>query len=433
MPIVDLGYELHQALRYNETTDIYTFSNIRYARQPIGDLRFRAPLPPLENRTVVQNGTGTRVCPQGIPEWQEKASQAIAQFSNSTVPFNLTKWEETLGKANAAGVNVNAVSSEDCLFLDVHVPGQFFRNRGKSSNFEVPVLVEIHGGGYVLGSKTGYPNGNFDPTGLLQHGNEGFIYVALNYRLGALGFLAGPLVQEDGALNAGILDQKLALEWVQKNIHLFGGSPRRVTVIGESGGGGSILVHLTQEKAPFAQIISQSPAIVPTLYQPPDTFSEFMSILNVSGLSEARELSSDVIIAANAKQIGAAPANTYIFGPVQDDRTLPVPVLRALNERQLDQAVNVMVSHNSLEGGFFFDPNVRTEADFQSWLFRSIPGLNNSQVDHLMRSLYPAAFDGSFGYIDQGTRQMSLWGEAVFDCNFLYMNKAKGGSSYACN
>jgi carboxylesterase type B len=64
--------------------------------------------------------------------------------------------------------------------------------------------------------------------------------VALNYRLGALGWIAGPTVQASGAVsNAGLYDQRLALKWVQDNIHLFGGDPSQVTVMGESAGGKS--------------------------------------------------------------------------------------------------------------------------------------------------------------------------------------------------
>ena len=59
----------------------------------------------------------------------------------------------------------------------------------------------------------------------MTHGRQGVIYVALNYRLGAFGWLAGPTVEADGVANAGLYDQQFALEWVQNNIHLFGGDP----------------------------------------------------------------------------------------------------------------------------------------------------------------------------------------------------------------
>ena len=97
----------------------------------------------------------------------------------------------------------------------------------------------IYGGGYTTGSK------DYNPAGLIERGEDGVIYVSLNYRLGAFGWLAGPTFQSNGTANAGLYDQRLALEWVQQYIHLFGGDPNRVTVFGESAGGGSIMHQIT--------------------------------------------------------------------------------------------------------------------------------------------------------------------------------------------
>jgi hypothetical protein len=100
------------------------------------------------------------------------------------------------------------------------------------------MICRIYGGGYTAGSKGGSGN----PGGLIKasqaRGGNGIIYVAMNYRLGALGWLAGPTLQAAGGVsNAGLYDQRLALEWVQEHIHKFGGDPSRVTVMGESAGG----------------------------------------------------------------------------------------------------------------------------------------------------------------------------------------------------
>jgi carboxylesterase type B len=94
----------------------------------------------------------------------------------------------------------------------------------------------IHGGGYVFGWKTD-PGNAGNPAGIIQasqhDGSDGIVYVTINYRLGALGFLAGPSLEAaNGIPNAGLHDQRLALDWVQKNIHLFGGDPSKVTVGG---------------------------------------------------------------------------------------------------------------------------------------------------------------------------------------------------------
>ncbi len=87
------------------------------------------------------------------------------------------------------------------------------------------------------------------PAGLIKAseagGGNGTIFVAINYRLGAFGWLAGSEIASDGNANAGLLDQRLAFEWVQKYICLFGGDPRRITVMGESAGAGSIMHHIT--------------------------------------------------------------------------------------------------------------------------------------------------------------------------------------------
>ena len=108
---------------------------------------------------------------------------------------------------------------------------------------EVKTLADrnrIYGGGYTGGNKENQGN----PSGLIKAsqkaGGQGLIFVAMNYRLGALGFLAGPTLQGSGGVsNAALYDQRLAIEWVAKYIHLFGGDPGRVTVMGESAGGKS--------------------------------------------------------------------------------------------------------------------------------------------------------------------------------------------------
>jgi carboxylesterase type B len=268
------------------------------------------------------------------------------------------------------------------------------------------------------------------------------IYVAFNYRLGAFGFLGGSEVQRNGVLNAGLLDQRLALEWIQTYIHLFGGSAENVTVMGESAGGGSILLHMgglgaanrsTSEAALFSQAILQSPAIIPPSVTQPDlVFSDFLSYLNVTTLDQVRKLPSETVMEAYALQLAASPPTTYTYGPIVDGLYIRENKSSWLISESLDHTVKVMVSHNSFEGGFFFDPHVRTDDEFRQWLEISIAGLPAAQYDFLTQQLYPPLFDSSLGYIDQDTRQMALFGEAVIDCNFLQLNVALNGESYAC-
>lgn len=98
----------------------------------------------------------------------------------------------------------------------------------------------IYGGGYTLGAKDQFGNANHLIQASQADGSDGIIFVAMNYRIGALGWLSGYSLQAAGGVsNAGLYDQRLAIEWVAKNIHLFGGDPNRITLIGESAGGKS--------------------------------------------------------------------------------------------------------------------------------------------------------------------------------------------------
>ncbi|KAK8115360.1 Carboxylesterase [Apiospora kogelbergensis] len=131
--------------------------------------------------------------------------------------------------------------SEDCLTINVVRPTAAEVSASKEP---LPVLVWIYGGGLSLGS-TADPQYNL--SGIVQASQDmgrPVVGVSMNYRLGMWGFLQTPQLLAEGSSNAGLLDQRLALRWVQDNIARFGGDPRRVTVWGESAGAQSIAYHL---------------------------------------------------------------------------------------------------------------------------------------------------------------------------------------------
>lgn len=99
------------------------------------------------------------------------------------------------------------------------------------------MLVWIHGGGYGLG------NGQQDMTEIINTNNNSFVGVAIQYRLGAFGFLSSDEVFRNGVVNAGLLDQLFALQWVQSHIGLFGGNASHVTIAGLSAGAGSVMLQ----------------------------------------------------------------------------------------------------------------------------------------------------------------------------------------------
>src|SRR5262252_8791238 len=178
------------------------FQGIRYANSTAGANRWTPPTAPARSHTVFDATTPGSPCPQ-----------QVNQFSPSP-PF-----------------------SEDCLFLNVITPVDSGGDHG------LPVWIFIHGGAVVNGTGAA-----FDPSVLVSA--HKIIVVTINYRLGALGWLAHPALDGNGiAGNYGLLDQQFAFKWVRDNIEHFGGKPHRVTIGGESAGGLSTSSNLASPTA----------------------------------------------------------------------------------------------------------------------------------------------------------------------------------------
>ncbi|KAI9694223.1 MAG: hypothetical protein M1820_009122 [Bogoriella megaspora] len=428
LPIVDLGYQKQQASGINATGGFYNFSNIRYAAPPLGNLRFAAPQEPDQNATV-NDGLDGRVCPQAIPSWTGYATQFLAQYlltGNSTPPV-LPTTNRTLPP--------DSRENEDCLFLDVLVPTDIFDSQTNGSK-GAPVLVWIYGGGYTEGSK----GGSGDASGLIARsrtGTNGVVFVELNYRLGAFGWSSGPSLQANGSANAGLLDQRFALEWVQKHISKFGGDPERVTIIGESAGGGSVMHQITaygglKGPVPFQQAIPQSPGFQPTTsnFQQEETLQAFLQLLNVSTIQEARQLPSSALIQANSQQISAASYGQFTYGPVVDGDFAPALPGQLLQRGQFDHSLRILSAHNTNEGLLFSSPFVQNDTASVAQLQEFFPDADPLVILYISTQLYPSVFDGSQGYTSQLQREALLVSEYVFTCNDFYLAKAFGNQTY---
>jgi para-nitrobenzyl esterase len=177
------------------------FLGIPYAAPPVGDLRWRAPQPPAAwsgTRSATAYG---RHCPQ-------KDTSPLSSYGT-------------------------AGGQEDCLYLNVFTP---------TTSGPHPVMVWIHGGAFLYGRGVGYT-----PVRLTA---QGVVVVSINYRLGSLGFLAHPALNDAQGRsgNYGLMDQTAALQWVKNNIHAFGGDPSNITIAGQSAGAASVLTQLNTAK-----------------------------------------------------------------------------------------------------------------------------------------------------------------------------------------
>ncbi|RDW69759.1 hypothetical protein BP6252_08779 [Coleophoma cylindrospora] len=442
LPTVDLGYALHKAT-VNATGSYYNFSNIAFAEPPLGNLRFKEPIPPQTRNRTVNDGQQTRICPQSNPAWELIEAQLLTGTNVSVLAA-----EEA---ASSSSLNLSSVptpgptENEDCLLLDVIVPEAIYSSAyGKASRLNsacvdcagAPVLVWIYGGGYTSGSK-----GANNPAGLIAtsqtRGSNGIVFVAINYRLGMFGWLGGPIFQEGGTANVGLYDQRLALRWVQSNIHLFGGDPKRVTVMGESAGGGSIEHQITayggsRGKAPFQQAILQSAAFQPhpypsqldMIFNSTLSYASLVANTSITTLSQLRALPSYALQIINKVVVGVSDYGVFTYGPCVDGVIVPALPGQLFLSGQYDKTLNLMVGHNSDEPTFFTSPFINNVTTFDEFISASIPGAPAAAVAYIENDLYPPIFDGSQPYTSEYGRAKRVIDDSSFSCNSRYLASA---------
>lgn len=265
----------------------------------------------------------------------------------------------------------------------------------------------------------------------------------MNYRLGLFGWQSGPTFQESGTANAGLYDQRLALEWVQKHIHLFGGDPNRVTVFGESAGGGSIMHQVTAfgstDKAPFQQALLQSPGFIPIPgnLQQETTFQSILSTAtalfgkNITSVDALRALSTVELQTLNTIVVGESPYGTFTFNPTVDGSFVPALPGVLLSHGQFDNSLNIMLGHNSDEGLLFTNPFITTNADFASFLEEMLPDSSNTTRGFILDTLYPPIFDESLGYTTEVARVALAVSELSFTCNTRYFDLAFNNETFS--
>jgi para-nitrobenzyl esterase len=323
---------------------VHRWRSIPYAAAPVGPLRFKAPRP-------VQPWPGVRYC---------------HGFGNCAPQQRMY---------TALGVGKYQSMGEDCLTLNVTTP--------KRRHAEpLPVMVFIHGGGYILGSSA---TPIYDGAALAR---KGCVYVSVNYRVGALGCLdLSSLSTREVTIddNLFLRDLVMALHWVRDNISEFGGDPDNVTIFGESSGAQAVstLLAIPPAKGLFAQAISESPAsgMVGTSDVRAEYAEQFAALLGADRKGAAPALMAarpaqlvntldELIRRAQKSMLGA-----FAVGPTSGTDYLPLDPVEAMRTGKA-HPVPLIIGNNAHEGRLF-----------TRWL-KLLP-TNESMIEGLLGGLEP--------------------------------------------
>ncbi|KAG1740867.1 Alpha/Beta hydrolase protein [Suillus paluster] len=399
-PIIDLGYAQYQG-SVDTATNITSFLGIRYAAPPVGDFRWAAPQPPSTISGVQQATTQPNECYQAPPS------------NSSTNPYESI----TIKKRDVS-------ESEDCLFLNVYTPGS---EVVATPSGGLPVVVWIHGGGYISGAANLYNGAD-----LVMESNHGVIIVVLQYRLGLFGFLPGESVKEGGALNAGLLDQNYAFQWVQAYISSFGGDPTNVTIWGESAGAGSVLQHLVAHggntQPPLFRGAMTSSTALPSQYNYDDRIPEMLYSQVIDGTNCSS--SSDTLSCLRAADVNTLETlnyninlNSFLgtvpFAPVVDGTFIVERPTVTISKGHLNGNYLLAVT-NSHEGNLFVNQSMTMDlADYLKTVF---PNFGSAQAAGAVM-----LYQNQGSNVDQANLAT---GESTFVCPTYYLLEAFGEQAW---
>lgn len=327
-----------------------SFKAIPFAEAPVGNLRWKAPVPKKPWKGVFDATEFAGMPPQQVRTWPGAPAPKV---------------------------------TEDCLYLNIQTPAE-------SSMEKLPVLVWIHGGGFI----TGDANSNNG----VKFAKQGIVYVSLSYRTGALGFLSLPELSAENERgisgNYGLLDMIEGLKWVKENIAAFGGDPSKVTIMGESAGAiaVSMLCASPLAKGLFRGAISESGGS----FCPVDIVRidnngirnmkgsekyglDWMKRIGVGSLEELRQVGWEKLV--SDEQSGGVGG----FWPCVDGYVLPDDQYKMYEAGNYND-VNVLIGTNSDEGAMFCRPTelAKYQADIRE---------EYGPFAEKMLELYPASSD----------------------------------------
>ncbi|TFK95311.1 Alpha/Beta hydrolase protein [Pterulicium gracile] len=403
---------------YNAATGIVEFLGIRYGKSPTGALRFAAAQPPssISPPPLVAANKQPNACIQS-----DYGAAASNPYVGSGVASAFTSRAENLQ------IRADAPQSEDCLFMNVHVP--YTPNVDPGA---LPVVMWFHGGGYAMGSASMY-----DGSLLTKASSNKVITITVQYRLGLFGFLAGEETKKNGQPNAGLMDQELAMKWVHEYVRAFGGDPHKMTIWGQSAGAGSVLHHAVSRDGktqrsdtstdPYYNAAIASSPFTPPQYKhndpiPTQLYNLVASQAGCTGTGSfacLRSATTAKLTTVNAAIAKAGFGGQYAFVPVIDGTFLTQTIAKGLKKgttigasfnhfEHLDKAL--MTVSNVDEGLIFINPAITlTAAEYAKQLFPNLTAAQQTQIQTAYAS-FPNAF----------ARASAIMGESHIVCPSLW-------------
>ncbi|KAJ5584256.1 uncharacterized protein N7459_004056 [Penicillium hispanicum] len=322
--------------------------------------------------------------------------------------------------------------SEDCLNLRVDRPV------GTAANAKLPVMVYIYGGGDSFGQVY---DSAYAPAGLVANSaNLGYpvIYVAMNYRVGVFGFAASPALRAADSLNVGLLDQRLALEWVQENIAAFGGDPDNVTIFGESDGGTGVGLQITAyggnaKSVPFKRAIMQSGSALGD----PGTASNFSAVHTAQVVKKAKCTSSSsteelaclrklpmetLRLVSIDVQNADATSGMDVFIPTSPSTFIPDSPSKLLTDGRFSKNIDLITGWNENDGSLATSPYINSTATVAAFLKSQFPAFSKQNIEKAL-ALYPVSSFAplpSEGISAQYFRASQIQRDSQFSCPSLH-------------
>ncbi|KAH9855287.1 carotenoid ester lipase precursor [Lenzites betulinus] len=405
------------------------FLGIPFALPPVGTLRLQIPQPIPRFRGVINATTFGNQCIQ-----QNVTPPAVPPGLPSEI---LTFIGE--GKTNKDSIQ-SIEQSEDCLNINVIVPA------GTKPGDKLPIAAWIYGGGYQVGSNAVQPGAVVVNRSIAL--GQPIIFVAMNYRLSAFGFLGGREIQEAGLGNLGLQDQREALRWVQKHISAFGGDPTKVTIWGESAGSQAVAFQMITNggnteglfRAGWMESGSALPSGDFSKLQPTFDF-----IAAETGCASARDMLA-CLRQVPADAITAAMDKTPTFLGFQSLNTPFMPhadgvFLRDNPQKLVLQGsvadIPFVIGSNEDEGTLFSlaSLNITTEGELAAYLKSNyFPNATDATIARLLE-LYPAdpASGSPFGtgknftFSPEYKRLAALQGDFIFQATRRLMLSQRSG------